>query len=133
MPNNISILIIPINTAAVTFIGRLAIFFAIHYTLLYNKNIERMTVGIAGLPLPSGIRLAGAVSQRTAAPLFYSYRRLMKHKNFTAISIDIWLAGDILDVTQHISYTYSRGNGTWGFGPAKGCVASNFFAQISYS
>lgn len=48
-----------------------------------------MTVGIAGLPLPSGIRLAGAVSQRTAAPLFYSYSKLIKHKIFTAISIDI--------------------------------------------
>ena len=55
-----------------------------------------MTVGIAGLPLPSGIRLAGAVSQRTAAPLFYSYRRLMKHKIFTAISIDICLLATFL-------------------------------------
>lgn len=40
MPNNINILIIPINTAAVTFVGRLAIFFVTQYVLLYNKYIE---------------------------------------------------------------------------------------------
>lgn len=133
MPNNISILIIPINTAAVTFIGRLAIFFVIQYTLLYNKYIEddcrnrgvtvaiRHTVGESCKPAHG------------SSSFIYSYSKLIKHKIFTAISIDIQLAVNVLDVTQHISYTNSRGSGIGGFGPAKGCVASNFFAQISYS